>query len=74
MQVELAPLKEQLEPLREKLAQLSKQFNPELPVRPAPHIDVPDEKDWLFDSRRDYLDQLAFYKARKNGSSGQSDE
>lgn len=37
-----------------------------LPDPPTPEVSM-DETDWLFDSSRDYFEQLAVYKARKNG-------
>jgi hypothetical protein len=42
-------------------------FDPELPDRPLPDVDLPDESGWLYDSGRDYFDQLAHYKSHKNG-------
>jgi hypothetical protein len=71
MSEELAPLREQLTPLHEALAEAYETFSPELPPRPEPEIDLPDESDWLFDSSREYMDQLAFYKQRKNGKHGE---
>lgn len=37
----------------------------ELPEHPIPEIEPPDESGWLFDSSRNYLDQIAVYKARR---------
>ena len=37
----------------------------ELPERPEPETDPPDEEAWLFDAGRDYLEQLAAYKGRR---------
>ena len=39
----------------------------ELPDCPEPSVTVLGEWDWLFDADRDYLDQLAVYKAHKGG-------
>ena len=39
----------------------------DLPPRPDPEIDLPDESSWLYDSGRDYLGQLSVYKRRKLG-------
>jgi hypothetical protein len=40
----------------------------DLPERPEAEIDPPDEDDWLFDSGRDYMEQLAVYKARQGNA------
>lgn len=41
--------------------------------RHPPHVtETPEE--WLFDSNRDYIDQLGYYKAHKRGSMPKSDE
>ncbi len=50
-------LKELQRAVREKLAALE----PELPLLPEPETD-PDDEEWLFDSRRDYREQLHYYK------------
>jgi hypothetical protein len=36
-----------------------------LPELPEPDVE-PDEDGWLFDSNRDYLEQLACYQAHQN--------
>ena len=41
----------------------------ELPERPQAEHDGDDGREWLYDSSRSYLDQLAAFKARKNGVS-----
>jgi hypothetical protein len=41
-------------------------FDPALPERPEAEVEPGNEDDWLFDGQRDYLTQLAIYKARKN--------
>jgi hypothetical protein len=47
--------------VREKLDALE----PELPPLPEGETeDEPDDEDWLFDSRRNYLEQLRHYKER----------
>jgi hypothetical protein len=47
--------------VREKLASLEL----ELPLVPEPDLDEePDDEGWLFDSNREYLEQLARYKAQ----------
>ena len=49
------------------ITEMAAEFAPELPDRPEPDQAEVDESDWLFDSGRDYLEQLAMYKARKSG-------
>jgi hypothetical protein len=44
--------------------------SPELPERPEPETDAVDEDEWLYSSDRDYLTQLAMYKARTSGQAG----
>jgi hypothetical protein len=67
LQAELKPLKDRLEEQREALAEKCESFDAEIPQRPEPQpaVDTDDEADWLFDSSRDYLEQLKFYKRRK---------
>jgi hypothetical protein len=64
---EMQPLQRQLDEARHDLDQTVDTFSVELPERPEPEIDLPDEAGWLFDSGRDYLDQLKHYQARKGG-------
>jgi len=45
--------------IREKLEALE----PELPSLPEGEA-FPEDEGWLFDSRRDYLEQLRYYKGR----------
>ncbi len=45
--------------VREKLETLE----PELPPLPEPEA-APNDEGWLFDSRRDYIEQLRHYKDR----------
>jgi hypothetical protein len=52
-------LKKLQQAIREKLATL----DPNLPPLPEGEAD-PDDEGWLFDSRRDYFEQLRHYKAR----------
>jgi hypothetical protein len=39
----------------------------DLPDRPEPDIQLPDESGWLFDSDRGYIAQLAVHQAHKKG-------
>jgi hypothetical protein len=61
LQEELAPLKEQLEDVRREAQQKMDDLQITLPERPEPEIDEQDEDDWLYDSDRDYVDQLGHY-------------
>jgi hypothetical protein len=69
-QAELKPLYEELEPLHKELVEEYETFDPLLPKRPEPEPIPPDESEWLFDSRRDYLPQLKFYQRRKHNGNG----
>lgn len=68
------PLQERLDALREQVDGELEQVKIELPEREKAEITTPDESNWLFDSSRDYLTQLQFYKARhgdaNNGING----
>jgi hypothetical protein len=65
LQKDLAPLKGRLKSIWQDIQNLANNFKPILPERPAPETGNHDESDWLFDSNRDYLDQLTSYKSRK---------
>jgi len=41
------------------------EFTVDLPPRPEPAEADADESDWLFDSNREYLEQIAVYKRHK---------
>lgn len=61
MQSELEPLKQQMESLRQTTKKAGEQMRVALPELPEPEVEG-DEKEWLFDSGRDYLEQLKVYK------------
>ncbi len=67
LQQELNPYRPRIEVVRQaiqdRIDEVEEVF--ELPEQPEPDLPEPDEADWLFDSGRDYLTQLAFYKARR---------
>ena len=63
----LAPLQERLKTVRLAVQERLDALEVELPDCPEPSVTVPGEWDWLFDADRDYLDQLAVYKAHKGG-------
>jgi hypothetical protein len=63
-----ARLNAQMEPLQERMVLVwhaiigrAATFKPELPPRPDSELDEPDESAWLFDSAREYADQLEHY-------------
>lgn len=61
--VDLEPIKAELEALRLAIQEAAEGFRPELPPRPESALTLPERFNGLFDSRRDYLEQIAFYKA-----------
>jgi hypothetical protein len=69
LQQELAPLSEQLSAVRQATEEKMGELDIDLPDRPLSFLDPPDEEgDWLFDSSRDYLEQMAAYKKAKKVS------
>ncbi len=67
LQAELAPFLPDLQAVRRDAQTAIEWFDPYLPDSPEPDVDVPSEDDWLFDSDRDYLEQLAAYQAKRQG-------
>lgn len=66
MRAEIAPFRERLEALRRAVQIELAIFEPDLPPMPEP--ETPPESDgWLFDSSRDYLDQIRSYKDHQSG-------
>lgn len=64
---ELAPYRGRLEELRQAISAATADLEVELPARPEPRTARADEEGWLYRSSRDYLEQIAVYKARRNG-------
>jgi hypothetical protein len=62
LDAELEPLRAQAETIAADVRDKLHTFGPDLPPRAESDLEPPDESDWLFDSRRDYLDQLAAYR------------
>ncbi len=54
---------ERLKVLQQAVAEKLASLEPELPPLPE-GISNPDDDGWLFDSRRDYMEQLRHYKCR----------
>ena len=65
-----AGIEEDLAELRGEVKQALDDLEVTLPDRPTAKVELPDEADWLFDARRDYLTQLTNYKDRCNGGGG----
>ena len=64
MDEELEPVKLQLKALRQAIKADADEFDPVLPDQYESPLELPDQFDGLFDSRRDYLTQLSAYKSR----------
>ena len=62
MDTKLKPIARELESLRQAVKTEFEEFDPVLPDRHESPIALPVQFDGLFDSRRDYLRQLKFYK------------
>lgn len=73
LEEDIAPLRERLEALRQDISAEAEALEVELPERPTPETAETDERAWLFVSDRDYLAQMAIYKARKNGGAVEED-
>ena len=61
------PLVAEYETLRDELERIAQGLHVDLPDRPEGEVPDVDTDDYLFDSSRDYFDQLAAYHAHKNG-------
>jgi hypothetical protein len=71
LQRKLQPLKARLDECRLAYIEAAEGFNPDLPDRPEGETDPPDEGGWLYDSGREYLDQLAAYKRHRGTTGGE---
>lgn len=63
----------ELEELRQAVEDAVSEIDVEVPELPEPET-PPEPEDWLFDAARDYEEQLAVYKERKNGKVGEEEE
>jgi hypothetical protein len=61
-------LRESLDEVRQAIHDERIGFDVDLPERPEPDVDPPDESDWLYDASRSYLEQLPYYRAHKHGN------
>ena len=68
LQSDLAPIARRVRAVWQAVQNLSSGFEVDLPEPPAPLAPGQDESAWLFDSQRDWRDQLQVYHARKAGS------
>jgi hypothetical protein len=64
-EMEMQPLRDQLELVQHAVQVKADEFSVDLPPRPEPAEADADESDWLFDSNREYLEQIAVYKRHK---------
>jgi len=65
LQRELSPFRKPLAKLQADVHESALSFAPQLPQRPAQTEGEQDELKWLFDSSREYLEQLRFYKLQR---------
>ena len=65
LDTDLAPLRERLEIARQAVQKAADELEVDLPERPEAEVYPPSEDGWLFDAGREYMDQLAVYKARQ---------
>jgi hypothetical protein len=70
----LAPYHGRLGELRQAINAVADDLEVELPDRPEPRAAAADEEGWLYRSSRDYLAQIAVYKARRNGHHEEQDD
>ncbi|MDY0237196.1 MAG: hypothetical protein RBR71_14320 [Gudongella sp.] len=66
MAAELEPYEEMVNSLWQAIQDIADSVSPDLPDLPEPEVEE-DDRAWLFDSRRDYFDQLTAYRAWKGG-------
>jgi hypothetical protein len=62
LNAELAPLDERLQALQQAAREKMEALEADLPEIPEGDPGDPEDEDWLFDSRREYLEQLDYYK------------
>ena len=67
MNADMEPIKQELERLRLAITADYADFDPVLPDPYESPLKLPEQFDGLFDSRRNYLQQLSFYKGNNNG-------
>ena len=72
MERELEPLRQRLEVTESSIQDKLDDLKPELPALPeAKSAPEGADEEWLFDARRDYLEQLAYFKwSQEEGRAG----
>jgi hypothetical protein len=68
LQERLAPYGERLESVRQGVLAEADTFDVDLPERPVPETEEPDEAEWLFAADRAYLEQLEHYQRHKRAT------
>jgi hypothetical protein len=68
LQQRLAPVAARLEVLRQAVSAAAANLSIDLPERPEAEPAGADERTWLFDSARDYMEQLPRYKSPQEGA------
>jgi hypothetical protein len=63
----MQPLRDRLDLARQALTDKAEMFEAELPDRPALVEANTDESQWLFDSGREYMEQIKFYHRHRDG-------
>jgi hypothetical protein len=65
LEEELEPLDDRLETLQQAVREKLEALEPDLPPLPEGELEEePEDYGWLFDSRRDYREQLDYYNDR----------
>jgi hypothetical protein len=69
LDAELAPLDERLENVQQAVREKMEELEPDLPDLPEPETPEAEDasEDWLFESGREYLEQLEHYKRDDEG-------
>ena len=60
--------------LRSDVRNAINELEVELPERPVAEMADNDDAYWLYDSTRDYMAQLAFYKERRSGANDEDED
>jgi hypothetical protein len=66
LQAELDPARLRLNAVLQAVREAVDNLRIELPDRPAAEIEPPNEEQWLYDSGRDYVEQIRHYQRHKN--------
>jgi hypothetical protein len=66
----LEPFERRAEELRQKAREIFARLDLDLPERPEPQVEMPTNGRLLFDTRRDWVEQLEIFKSNQNGKPG----